>query len=63
MLLDLAGLACSIYMRGIKKVIYVPTTILSVVDATIGGKTGINWGGGKNMLGVINHPEHILINL
>ena len=57
MLLDLAGYACAIYMRGVKKVIYVPTTLLSIVDATVGGKTGINWGHSKNMLGVTKHPD------
>lgn len=56
-LLDMAGFATSIYMRGIKKVIYVPTTLLSAVDATVGGKTGINWSGAKNMLGTIRHAK------
>lgn len=61
MLLDLAGLACSLYMRGVKKVIYVPTTLLSIVDATVGGKNGFNWNRTKNMLGVTRHPHEIKV--
>jgi 3-dehydroquinate synthase len=63
MLLDICGFACAIYMRGVSKVIYIPTTLLAIVDATVGGKTGVNWGGAKNMLGVISHPTEIRINL
>lgn len=63
MLLDLAGFACSIYMRGVKRVVYQPTTLLAVVDATVGGKNGVNWGGLKNMLGVINHAQSIEVHL
>ena len=62
-LLDLAGFACSIYMRGVKKVIYIPTTVLAIVDATVGGKNGINWSGYKNLVGIIKHPEEIIIHL
>ncbi len=61
--LDLGGFAAAIYMRGVKKVVYVPTTLLAVVDATVGGKTGVNWGGAKNMLGVTRHPHEIRISL
>jgi 3-dehydroquinate synthase len=57
MLLDLASFACSIYMRGIKNVIFIPTTLLAVVDATVGGKNGVNWEGTKNMLGTIRQPN------
>lgn len=57
MLLDLGGFVCAIYMRGVKKVVYIPTTLLALVDATVGGKSGINWSGAKNMLGVIRHPH------
>ena len=56
-LLDMAGFACSIYMRGVKTVNYIPTTLLSIVDATIGGKNGVNWNEAKNMIGVIRHPD------
>jgi 3-dehydroquinate synthase len=57
LLLDMCGFACSIYMRGIKNVVYVPTTLLAIVDATVGGKTGINWNGAKNMLGITKHAK------
>lgn len=52
----MAGFACSIYMRGVKNIVYMPTTLLAIVDATVGGKNGINWNGAKNMLGVTRHP-------
>jgi 3-dehydroquinate synthase len=53
---DMVGFAASIYKRGIRCA-YVPTTLLSQVDAAIGGKTGVNFGGYKNMLGTIRQPE------
>lgn len=53
---DMVGFAASIYKRGIRCA-YVPTTLLSQVDAAIGGKTGVNFGGYKNMLGIIRQPE------
>lgn len=55
MLLDLCGFAAAIYMRGVKKVVYIPTTLLAIVDATVGGKTGVNFNGVKNVLGVVKH--------
>lgn len=57
LLLDMAGFASSIFMRGVKKVVYIPTTLLAIVDATVGGKNGINWCGTKNMLGVTRHAH------
>ncbi len=56
---DLAGYAASIYMRGIQFA-FVPTSILAMVDASIGGKNGIDVGVYKNLVGVINHPEFLL---
>lgn len=56
---DLAGFAASIYMRGIKFA-FVPTSILAMVDASVGGKNGIDVGVYKNLVGVINHPEFLL---
>ena len=56
---DLAGFVASIYMRGIKFA-FVPTSILAMVDACIGGKNGIDVGVYKNLVGVINHPEFLL---
>jgi 3-dehydroquinate synthase len=56
---DIAGFVASIYMRGIKFA-FVPTSILAMVDASIGGKNGIDIGVYKNLVGVINHPEFLL---
>ncbi len=53
---DMSGFAASIYKRGIRFA-YVPTTLLSQVDAAVGGKTGVNFDRYKNMLGVIRQPE------
>ena len=53
---DMAGFAASIYKRGVRFA-YVPTTLLSQVDAAIGGKTGVNFEKYKNILGVIRQPE------
>lgn len=53
---DMAGFAASIYKRGVRFA-YIPTTLLSQVDAAIGGKTGVNFGNYKNILGVIRQPE------
>ena len=52
---DMAGFAASIYKRGVRFA-FVPTTLLSQVDAAIGGKTGVNFEKYKNMLGVIRQP-------
>jgi 3-dehydroquinate synthetase len=57
---DMAGFAASIYKRGVRFA-YVPTTLLAQVDASIGGKTGVNFGGLKNMLGTIRQPEFTFI--
>jgi 3-dehydroquinate synthase len=56
---DLAGFLASIYMRGIRCA-YISTTLLSQVDASTGGKNGVNLGGTKNMLGVIRQPEFVI---
>lgn len=53
---DLAGFAACIYKRGIRYV-NIPTTLLSMVDAGIGGKTGVNVDSYKNMVGIIRQPE------
>ena len=57
---DMAGFAASIYKRGVRFA-YVPTTLLSQVDAAIGGKTGVNFDRYKNILGVIRQPEFTFI--
>ena len=57
---DMAGFAASIYKRGVRFA-YMPTTLLSQVDASIGGKTGVNFEQYKNILGVIRQPEFTFI--
>lgn len=56
---DLAGFLASIYMRGIRCG-YVSTSLLSQVDASTGGKNGVNLGSSKNMLGNIRQPEFVI---
>ena len=56
---DLGGFAASTYKRGIR-FINVPTTLLGMVDAAIGGKTGIDFGGAKNPIGAFAEPEEVL---
>ena len=58
---DLAGFIASCYMRGID-VIHLPTTLLGMVDAAIGGKTGVNLPHGKNLVGTMHHPTLVLIS-
>lgn len=59
-LTDLGGFVASTFKRGIH-FINVPTTLLSMVDASVGGKTGVDLGPLKNQIGVINQPEMVLI--
>jgi len=56
---DICGFAASTYMRGLRFA-YVPTTLLAQVDASVGGKNGVNLGGYKNLVGVFNQPEFVL---
>ncbi len=58
---DLAGFASSIYMRGIN-IIQIPTTLLSMVDSSIGGKTAVNHPRGKNLVGSFHQPSMVLID-
>ncbi|OFX73892.1 MAG: 3-dehydroquinate synthase [Bacteroidetes bacterium GWE2_29_8] len=58
---DMGGFIASIYKRGVK-FINIPTTLLSQIDASIGGKTGIDLGSLKNMLGTFTNPELIIID-
>lgn len=62
MLCDLGGFAASTIKRGIRY-LNIPTTLLAMVDAAIGGKTGINFQGLKNEIGLINQPEDVFINI
>ena len=59
---DLGGFIASTYLRGVD-FINVPTTVLCMVDAAFGGKTGINFKSIKNQIGVINKPKGVLIDI
>jgi len=58
---DVVGLLASLYMRGVD-LVQIPTTVLAQVDASIGGKTGVNLRAGKNLLGTFHHPQVVLID-
>ena len=58
---DLSGFAASAYMRGIDYY-NIPTTLLSQIDSSIGGKTAINFGGVKNIVGAFYQPKKVLID-
>lgn len=58
---DLGGFAASTYKRGIR-FINVPTTLLAMVDAAIGGKTGVDFGGAKNQIGTFAETEEVLVD-
>ena len=61
MVTDLGGFAASTFKRGINY-INIPTTLLSMVDASVGGKTGINFGGLKNEIGVFNNAHSVILD-
>lgn len=58
---DITGFVASVFMRGIPFA-FAPTTLLAQVDASIGGKNGVNSGSFKNLIGVFNQPEFVLID-
>lgn len=57
---DLGGFAAASYLRGIAYV-QVPTTLLAMVDSSVGGKTGINLSAGKNLVGAFHHPQAVYV--
>jgi 3-dehydroquinate synthase len=59
---DVAGFAAATWLRGVS-IIHVPTTLLGMVDAAIGGKTGINTDAGKNLVGAFHQPRAVLVDL
>ena len=58
---DVSGFAASTYMRGIR-FIQIPTTLLAAVDSSVGGKTGVNFNGFKNIIGSFYQPELVVID-
>ena len=59
---DLAGYVASAWLRGID-VVQIPTTLLGMVDAAVGGKTGINTSAGKNLVGAFHHPRAVICDV
>ena len=59
---DLAGFVAANWLRGVR-VVQVPTTLLAMVDAAVGGKTGINIDAGKNLVGSFHEPTAVLVDL
>ncbi len=59
---DISGFAAAIFMRGIR-VIHIPTSLLAMVDASVGGKTGVNLSSGKNLVGAFYQPQSVLIDV
>ena len=59
---DLGGFVAATWLRGVR-VVHVPTTLLAMVDAAVGGKTGINTAAGKNLVGAFHEPAGVLCDL
>ncbi len=59
---DLAGFAAATYLRGVR-LVQVPTTLLAQVDSSVGGKTGINLAGGKNLVGAFHQPVLVIADV
>jgi 3-dehydroquinate synthase len=58
---DMVGFAAAIYQRGVNFV-QVPTTVMAMVDSSVGGKTGVNHPGGKNMIGAFHQPQCVFVD-
>ncbi|MFH1284082.1 MAG: 3-dehydroquinate synthase [Candidatus Peregrinibacteria bacterium] len=59
---DIAGFLASVYMRGIPYV-QIPTTLMAMVDSSIGGKTGVDMPSGKNLIGTIDQPDAVFMDI
>lgn len=59
---DVAGFAAATWLRGVD-IVHVPTTLLAMVDAAVGGKTGINTDAGKNLVGAFHQPAAVVVDL
>ncbi len=59
---DLGGFVASILFRGVK-LVHIPTTLLSMVDAAVGGKTGVNHSSGKNLIGSFYQPDLVIMDV
>jgi len=59
---DVAGFAAATWLRGVD-IVHVPTTLLAMVDAAVGGKTGINTDAGKNLVGAFHQPAAVMVDL
>src|SRR6185437_10821232 len=59
---DLGGFVAATWLRGVR-VVHVPTTLLGMVDAAVGGKTAINSGAGKNLVGAFHQPAGVICDL
>lgn len=58
---DIAGLAAALYMRGVG-LVQIPTTLLSQVDSSVGGKTAVDFGGVKNIIGAFYQPREVIVD-
>jgi 3-dehydroquinate synthase len=59
---DLAGFAAAVYLRGVA-FLQIPTTLLAMIDSSVGGKTGVNTDFGKNLVGAFHQPDGVLVDV
>ncbi|WP_051280119.1 3-dehydroquinate synthase [Anaerovorax odorimutans] len=60
---DIAGFAAATYLRGIKNLVQIPTTLLAQVDSSVGGKCGVDLLQGKNLVGAFRQPNQVIIDV